>query len=438
MTTFAKKTAVTAAGMTALYHAYGHPDVVLGIIPLYNAQMIEVTKSHQNLKYRAIGGQFLAHQRGGRYALRIDVKLPDTNDYLNLEDVDINLRVSSNTILSLLEMLHVYGGKMIKDNMDITKVNINNMGISGALTGESLTNAIDSGEVNLKGDYTAIKSDWHETFAIITKEEILFNMYIESIVYWRTNRNDDPSTINVSILCRKFVKPPEITELTSQVYSRLNPIKQKVINKEEIKLPNGQIKITRTIDTGDYREIRDRGDHYIVNQYDGMVDDWSPITYIVTKENRTPNNYEVVEMTANMIYRLTNLVTTKFSYENLRYRTTLYNSQTEVQSVDYENVINLDTGRSEEIIFDGFTEVDSISIDENGEGIGNNNTIYVYLTNQNTSGAGKRYKVIYINAVGFEKSYYLTVGNYYKVPINGIDYLFLPVEKGMRVWNNES
>ena len=52
-----------------------HPDVMLGPIPFYTAQMIEVASSEDVLKFRSVGAQFLAHQHGGNYAIRIDLKL---------------------------------------------------------------------------------------------------------------------------------------------------------------------------------------------------------------------------------------------------------------------------------------------------------------------------------------------------------------------------
>ena len=54
-----------------LWKHTGNPDVLMGIIPIYTAQRYEVARSQDKMKYRAVAGQFFAHQRGGNVGVKI-------------------------------------------------------------------------------------------------------------------------------------------------------------------------------------------------------------------------------------------------------------------------------------------------------------------------------------------------------------------------------
>ena len=64
------------AFMSTLWHGvYNTPDVMLGMLPLFKVQTLDISRSLGLLEYRSVHGEFLAHQRGGRLGVRIDADL---------------------------------------------------------------------------------------------------------------------------------------------------------------------------------------------------------------------------------------------------------------------------------------------------------------------------------------------------------------------------
>jgi len=214
----------TTSMYTVAFAALQHPDVMLGPIPFYSAQMVEVATSEDVLKFRSVGAQFLAHQHGGNYAVRIDLKLVgETAPYMlhvlnylhqygDSESVtsqsDLNLIASSTALSSI-------GDPYIKFPGDITALPKHREEIEDYLAlnkGDEYDRfpPVDQEIVwTTPNDYSYLTSDWHNTFSIVTRAEVLFDMYIESMLYWRTVE-DSPDVINVTMLCRRFFPPPII------------------------------------------------------------------------------------------------------------------------------------------------------------------------------------------------------------------------------------
>ncbi len=71
-------------------------------------------------------------------------------------------------------------------------------------------------ELTLPDDYSWSESEWHKTFTVFTRDEILFDMYIETLAYRLTTKNGGKA-IEVNILLRHFVPPPIISSELVQV-----------------------------------------------------------------------------------------------------------------------------------------------------------------------------------------------------------------------------
>ncbi len=206
------KRSADAVALQAAYMALQRPDCLVGAVPLYTAQMVEVASSEDVLKFRSVGGQFLAHQHGGAYAVRVDARLKGPNAGL---------------ILLALQVMHAHGdayegmntkiSDMFQRGLNISSTDIFNkeylLGMNNRHWAEDA-----STEFSSPNDYNYIKSTWHKTFTIMTRLEMLFDMFIESLIYWRTI-DDDPDIINVSMLCRKFI-PPRIPIMTGLSYDQ--------------------------------------------------------------------------------------------------------------------------------------------------------------------------------------------------------------------------
>jgi len=187
---------LVGVGSEILWNVAGQPDVLLGIIPIYTAQRYEVARSHDNMKYRAVAGQFFAHQRGGNVGFKVVLYLigPQALDYL-----------------TYIQTLHLLG------QASYSKVNLDNP-LARAIS--NLTNVIPSigssalAETTTDASWNTIEE--HFTFPIVTREEIMHGMYIESVIYERDIQFGD--AIKVTILCRKYDPPPEV--LGIQVFNK--------------------------------------------------------------------------------------------------------------------------------------------------------------------------------------------------------------------------
>lgn len=184
------------------FAAWQYPDVMLGSVPLYNVQFYEVAISQDILKYRAVGSQFLAKQKGGNYAFRIDAILPGTD---------------ASVYLTALQAMFIHGKKQeeLNDGIQdaITKGSDpfsfigNNLGAATPNPDNIPLN--DNSIMTSPSNYNWLKSDKFETFTVMTRDVVLFDMYIESMIYWRTTE-DDPNVIHITVLLRKFIQPRRI------------------------------------------------------------------------------------------------------------------------------------------------------------------------------------------------------------------------------------
>lgn len=66
-------------------------------------------------------------------------------------------------------------------------------------------------EITAEGDFSSLKTTWHRTMTVSTKYEILFDMYIETLVISRI-KNAGSNIINVTINLRRFDPPPILQE----------------------------------------------------------------------------------------------------------------------------------------------------------------------------------------------------------------------------------
>lgn len=177
---------ITGLAGDILWKISGKPDVLLGIIPIYTAQRYEVARSHDKMKYRAVAGQFFAHQRGGNVGFKCVMLLvgPHALDYL--------------TFIQILHIMGQAGNNPIKNASEKLK---------GAVGGFVAKNTANFGVK----DTSWRNKETHWTFPIITREEIMHDMYIETVVYERDIQLGD--AIKLTIMCRQYHAPPEIQSI---------------------------------------------------------------------------------------------------------------------------------------------------------------------------------------------------------------------------------
>ena len=275
-------------------NASGFPDVLFNVgpipLPLYKVQYFEVGRSQDLLQYRAVGGEFLAQQKGGNLAVRIDLTLTGVEQNVMLSMLQ-GLRIWSTAestyhewdkvkdesslhakrtqhaqILGTIpsDPLYIYGytpatktavpdiptiansgtkfspnwrrdhlAKPTMDPNDPSKTKYNyriTREVDSAYTGTEANMqlyAAKNSNMTLVApdDYSWARETWHRTFTVTTREEMLFDMYIETLSYRRTVK-DGSKVIEVNLFLRRFTPsdPIDINNTKFVVYkkNRLN------------------------------------------------------------------------------------------------------------------------------------------------------------------------------------------------------------------------
>jgi hypothetical protein len=212
-----------AVAYTALYakangwSVLGKPDVIMGILPIYAVQYLEIARSQDTLEFRSIGSEFMGHQKGGNLGIRIDCILSGPEQV---------------SIANVLYMMHLMGREESSINKNLsaqfnTTDMIYNKDFSPAIHADEINNGItvplitieneeklylemannESIHVTTPDDMKYDKTAWHKTFTLVTPHEIVFDCFIESIVFTRDYR-EGSKVIKCTILLRQFI-PPE-------------------------------------------------------------------------------------------------------------------------------------------------------------------------------------------------------------------------------------
>jgi len=260
------------------------PGCMLGPIPIYAVVNVEAGKSDKQLRFRSIGGQFLAFQEGDNVSLRMDVTLSGDARFVYLSVLD-SLYINGLATFKVREFKDVSTGEVGTLSSSYNPATANCVPVivgaasmvqtvtpqrgtlprTGAATSANNPNAfltdditINKGEWKKQGGYASevtgvpeSNDPWqeveywqkrerivvHKTFPVITEEEIFTRMYIESM-FWRksvgTNGRHD---ITVNLLMRRYIEPPEKMFILTH-----EPIQEKIRGDEvtQTKLSKGK------------------------------------------------------------------------------------------------------------------------------------------------------------------------------------------------------
>jgi len=252
--TFIYSRAAQFFAIETLYHTLAKPDVILGFIPLYQVQYLEVGRSQDILQYRSIGAEFLGHQKGGNLGIRIDFIIPTSSLLLvpslyilyyssrqqtvkqkGTAELKDELELSTAGALGLplpiqtsIAKMGLYGINLGVDRTGLVTgggswgINafqskaISNYGVGPVVNPESFDDAKinEAVDKNLKytspEDETYDESHWHNTFPIITSLETIFDCYIETLMF-RRDTKDGGKMLRGTILLRQF-HPPDLKD----------------------------------------------------------------------------------------------------------------------------------------------------------------------------------------------------------------------------------
>lgn len=235
---FIKKDLITAGIAGTVFQASQlfprvAPDILLGFIPLFTVQRYETAFSQDIIKYRAIGGEFLAQQHGGNVAFKAVI-------YLH--------RVHGLVWLQMLELLYFLGNEWEKFETQLAaKANYKfaadiftkagNGAIFGSNPGESLSfgssfssNTLGTNKtIEAANELAKEELDPYDpesyftafrfTFPVVTKETIMYSMYIESMINEVDVEFGD--WMKVSLLLRQYNAPPGINWAKTMKYKAI-------------------------------------------------------------------------------------------------------------------------------------------------------------------------------------------------------------------------
>ena len=243
-------------GTIGQYFAGEQPDIMLGVIPLYNVVYYEISRAYGQLRFKSVDTNYYAQQQGGNVGIRIDLKLTEPlkdvylaslhalmmwgkqqenvrtppkleseedNALYNYKKVDTKASLKARTGVN---NLFVSWGNYISfkgqtknpkplvfEYFDVdvaasTKTgDFNSLQIEERTTADDIKARVDPNIVStVPNNLTYNRQYWHKTFTLLTEDNVKFDCYIQTITFHR--EATDKNVIYASLLVRQFTPPP--------------------------------------------------------------------------------------------------------------------------------------------------------------------------------------------------------------------------------------
>lgn len=166
-------------------------DIVVAGLPVYGVIEEGHASSDEIMKYRSIGGIFLAHQKGGKRTFKFKAKLFGPNRFLVLQFFKALLITGKERLTPVSEI--VGGAEVVQDTV------------------QNLINPTQTSTEKYIQNYQDWEKEeiaYHKTFPIITPTRIYLNMYLETLRY-REDIRLGLNCIEVDCAFREFVAPTQ-------------------------------------------------------------------------------------------------------------------------------------------------------------------------------------------------------------------------------------
>ena len=173
--------------LSRYYFGPDHPktSAVIAGIPLGTIEELSHGISDREVRYRANGGVFLAHQDGGNESLRIVGKAWGENRF---------------TFLNMLDFLFLYGSATVIDVLSKYKEGAGDYPFLNV--DEELTT--DPWAVVERATAKQGKEEQHMTFPVITRNRIYLSMYIETYSWRQSIDVNGKKSVTYTIFFRKY------------------------------------------------------------------------------------------------------------------------------------------------------------------------------------------------------------------------------------------
>lgn len=196
-------------------HHQMRPEIIIAGLPIYSVQHLGHASSDEILKYRSMGGIFLAHQKGGKKTFKFTARMYGPYRYFwykALEDLLYIGTEEKNPVNKLFE-----GGNLVTETIKDVQ-------------GDSpIIRYVKSDEISDQ-EYA-----YHHTYPIITQSRIYMNMYMETLVLNRDVKLGK-NVIEVNCAFREYNAPifyqrSDPTSSTYSYYTTYTPLKIMELNR---------------------------------------------------------------------------------------------------------------------------------------------------------------------------------------------------------------
>jgi len=157
------------------------PDIIVAGVPVWNINRLGHAVSDEILKYRSMGGIFLAHQKGGKQTFHFTARIFGP------------MRFVTYKLLEALQLLGSEEAKNVGDLTDVTKApglaNTELKWVEGLKDQVDIDAMIKAGSLGSplidytkESEFANEEYAFHKTFPIITETKIYTDMYLETLV----------------------------------------------------------------------------------------------------------------------------------------------------------------------------------------------------------------------------------------------------------------
>jgi hypothetical protein len=244
------------------------PSVVVAGVPLPTVEEVSHGISDREVRYRANGGVFLAHQSGGNESLRIVGRAWGQSRFW---------------FLNLLDLLFLWGSTKTIDvfqNAFAGTVPFLTLNQTGNWMNRAFETSVDAwsefNDSNLNEGY----QEQHLTFPVVTKNRVYLAMYIETYSWRQRLDKDGRKMVEYTIFFRKYEPPPEYEFAKIRVpkqrpagtYKYIKVYKEKTVNKPFIyamwkAITEISATISINLDLFNFSNIYDFGQQLMLNYF---------------------------------------------------------------------------------------------------------------------------------------------------------------------------
>ena len=181
------------------------PDIIVAGIPVWDINRLGHAVSDEILKYRSMGGIFLAHQKGGKQTFHFTARIFGPMRFVTyklLEALQLLGSEDAKSVTDLTDVTTVPGLDSVDLEWEDQKKNI--IKIEGQIAAGSLGSPLI--DYTRQSEFENEEYAFHRTFPIITDTKIYTDMYLETLVA-REDIKFGKNVLEIECAFRQYTAP---------------------------------------------------------------------------------------------------------------------------------------------------------------------------------------------------------------------------------------